>query len=416
MASILLVYPQPEQLKDTRFGFSINLLYLSAILKQYGHDVCIKDYSVEEINFKELNILLCSIDVTIIEFDSYPLKRSTNISTGELLTTFIKQNHRHIKVIAFGYDCILFPRHVANTDFTFINEPEKNINHVVNLLLRGEKLAPFKFYNTTLESIDELPFPDRDILSDYIVHGGTLHRKPNLAKSTLIQTSRGCLNTCTFCQRKGWFNNYREHTAEYVVQEFKLIKDQGYVNVWITDDNFTFNLSRGKRILKILSEEKIIDGMKIALSSWVNIDLDFLKLAKDANVSLISFGIESANEKVLQYFDKKIDLSKTKKLIHFADDIGIYTVGNFIIGAPMETEETINKTFEYIRQIPIDQVNIKILDYMKGSKLYSSLPPTVTQDKRHLYACKENGLNIFSLTYLKSKIKIFKQDFKDKRK
>ena len=85
--------------------------------------------------------------------------------------------------------------------------------------------------------------------------------------------------------------------------------------------------------------------MKISISSWTNIDFEFLKLAKKANISIISMGIESANEEILDFYRKKINLEQTKELIAFADSIGIYMVGNFIIGAPMETFKTISNTF-----------------------------------------------------------------------
>ena len=108
-------------------------------------------------------------------------------------------------------------------------------------------------------------------------------------------------------------------------------------------------------------------------------------------------GIESANESILNFYDKKIDLQHTKDLISYADSLGIYTVGNFIIGAPMETIDTINNTFEFIKNSKLDQVNIKILDYMIGSKIYESLK---NKEEHHYFACSENGLCSFSLQEL----------------
>lgn len=414
MANILLIYPQPMENKESRFGFSLNLLYLSSIIKKAGHHVILKDYSTETQDLGELSFLLRSTDVAIIEYDSFPLKRSLNINNGEILAEFIKQNHNHVKIFAFGYDCILFPRHIKNTDYTFTVEPEASINNAINQCLNGQIVN--NFHVDVLDNIDELPFPDRSILSEFAEYGGTIFRQPNLAKSTLIQTSRGCLNTCTFCQRKGWLKKYRPHSINYVVDEFKEIKRLGYVNIWICDDNFTFTLSRAKELLTRLIEQNLTDGMRIALSSWVNIDFEFLKLAKEANISLISFGIESANNEILSFYKKKIDLTQTKNLIRYADQLGVYTVGNFIVGAPMETDDTIAKTFKYIKQVPLDQVNIKILDYMIGSDLYETLPDKIKKGRRHIFACKENDLNDLPFEYLKSRIRNFEKEFRQERK
>jgi len=411
MANVLLIYPEPESIKDWRFGFSLNLLYISSILKQNGHQVVFIDYSIEKIDTQVLNQLLKTADAGIIEFDSFPLKRSLNIHSGELIAELIKVNNKNIKTIAVGNDCILCPRPIPNIDYALSMEAEKAINAVVECLVEGHEIDEDRLSRMKLNRLDDLPFPDREILSYYADHGGSISKKPNLAKSTLIQTSRGCMNTCRFCQRKGWDDTYREHSVDYVVKEFREIAVNGYVNVWICDDNFTFNLQRAKAILECLARERVTEGMHIALSSWTNIDFELLELAKQANVSVISFGIESVNQDILNFYRKRIDIEETQELISFADKLGLYTVGNFIIGAPMETEETINENFTYIMKAPFDQVNIKILDYMLGADLYKDIPNHLKSSARHVFACKENGLNEFTLDYLKRRIANFQEQF-----
>ena len=416
MANILLIYPSPEAQKDRRFGFSLNLLYLSSILKQAGHQVFLKDYSVDNLDLYALTELLSQIDVAIIEFDSFPLKRALNIHNGESLAEFIKHKNQEIKTIAFGYDCILKPRMIQNIDYVLTQEPEKSIIYIVERLLGQMEIANNELTNMTLKDLDNLPFPDRKILSSYAEHGGTINRKPKLAKSTLIQTSRGCMNTCRFCQRKGWANQYHEHSIDYVIKEFNEIAVCGYINVWICDDNFTFNRKRAKEILSRLINEKLTEGMHVALSSWSNIDFEFLELAKQANVSVISIGVESTSQEILKFYNKQINLDKTEALVRFADHLGIYCVGNFIIGAPMETEKTITDTFEYMMKVPFDQVNVKILDYMVGADLYQELPDDKKNSERHVFACKETGLNDFPLEYLKNRIRTFLKEFTTSRR
>lgn len=66
----------------------------------------------------------------------------------------------------------------------------------------------------------------------------------------------------------------------------------------------------------------------------------------------------------------------------------------------METENTINETFELIKQCEFDQINIKNLDYMIGSTLYESLDKELKKED-HVFACQENGLNKFPLDEIK---------------
>lgn len=412
MAKILLIYPRPVELKSWRFGFSLNLLYLASILKSAGHDITgFLDYSVEEINIQKLTENVHSSDVVIVEIDSFPLKRTTNIFHAETLIQSIRSQDLRIKVIAFGNDLILFPREITGTDFTYSIEPKNSIVRVVDSLITST-LDKKTIFEELLTDLDSLPFPDRSLVSDFAEHGGSLIHKANLAKSTLIQTSVGCLNTCSFCQRKGWQNKYLTHSVEYVIREFEELKRINYINIWICDDNFTFNLLRAKQILKHLVQNKISEKMKISLSSWTNIDFEFLDLAKAANVSIISYGIESADKEILKFYRKRIDLIKTKELIEYANSISLFSVGNFIFGAPMETESSISRTFEYISNVPFDDVNLKILTYMIGSDLYDTLPHDIKKDStRYVFACKENRLNQFPLEMLILKLNQFKDNY-----
>ncbi|MCP5103953.1 MAG: radical SAM protein [bacterium] len=418
MADILLIYPRPDEIKPWRFGFSLHLLYLAAILKQADHHIVdYLDYSIQSYDGKNLDAKLDRSQLIIIEFDAFPLKRAVNIEHGEALIRYIKQKDPQKKIIVFGYDFSLFPRSQEGADLTLASEPERNILKAAALVLGEEPESP-GFIAAMSENLDDLPFPDRSLLSPFAESGGSINREPHLARSTLIETSRGCLNRCTFCQRKGWNHAPRRgvHSIDYVAREFSYLQQHRYKNIWITDDNFTYDLKHAKQVLKKLRNENLTAGMKIALSSWTWIDREFLELAGDSGVSIISFGVESADPAILDFYKKKVNLEEFHTLITFAHKTGLYTVGNFILGAPMETGETMERTFKYIQDTPFDQVNIKLLDYMAGSDLYHNLPPRLKGDKRHLFACSENGLNDFPIRYLREKIDRFGETFRALRK
>lgn len=185
-----------------------------------------------------------------------------------------------------------------------------------------------------------------------------------------------------------------------MLNEIKDIKSKGYQNVWITDENFTFNLIRAKRLLKKILQSGLHDDLRFFISSWVNIDEEFLDLAKQCNIKIISFGIESGNKEILRFYRKNINIDEVPSIIRYANSLGIFTVGNFIIGAPMESESTITETFDLIKECEFDQINIKNLDYMIGSTLYEALDDKLKTDD-HVFACLENGLNVFPLDEIK---------------
>ena len=280
-------------------------------------------------------------------------------------------------------------RNIYNADITITQDILACIISAVNNVLEGNNSYQYRAYN-----LDDLPYPDRVLIETEPYY----HRHNDC---TLIQTSRGCLNSCTFCQRQGWQNVHEEHSLEYAINEFKLLGQHKYKNIWIVDENFTYNLDRAKRILENLSKHKITCNMKIAISSWTHIDDEFLQIAHDANVSIISMGIESANADSLRFYKKDIDLNYVKHLVDKANEIGIFMVGNFIIGAPNETINDIKNTFSFIEDLRLDQVNIKILDYMSGSQLYEQLDQRIYSNN-HYFSCAENNLSDISLQTLKN--------------
>lgn len=55
--------------------------------------------------------------------------------------------------------------------------------------------------------------------------------------------------------------------------------------------------------------------------------------AADANTRVMSFGIESGNQEILDFYHKNINLADVYKRIKYAASLGIYTVSNFIFSS-----------------------------------------------------------------------------------
>jgi len=384
MSNIIIIYPRPDEYKKPRFGFSYDMMTIATVLSNEGHRILLKDYSCEPFCNDDFSkeIAEYKIDLAIIEFDSFALKRSENYTHGLELVKIVKCLNERIKVVAYGHYCCISKKDIDTADITI---KENRVDLIIDAIVKTESI---KGELPRLNDLDSLPVINRMLLDQIEFY------KQN-SKSTLVRTADGCENTCVFCQRKGWQKKFQVHSDQYVLNEFKLLKEQGFINIWIIDENFTFNLARAKRILTLFIEQKVTEKMKISISSWSNIDNEFLDLASKANVRVISMGIESGNQQILDFYKKNIDLQKTKKIVRYANKLGIFTIGNFIIGAPMETYETIEETFLYIRECEFDQVNIKTLDYMMGSQLYDSVMD-MAKGRSHLFACLENGLNRFA--------------------
>ena len=265
-----------------------------------------------------------------------------------------------------------------------------------------------------LSSLNELPAPAYDLLTTEQICGKTAEGNMNLAPSALLETSRGCPGTCSFCQRKGWRGKIQFIPDTKVYNLFSQLLDSGIKNIWITDENFTGNLPRAKRILNKFANIRANRDVRLCLSSWVKIDNEFLDLAKAAGVSIISFGIETIEKLNQDFYKKNIDIPAMVEMLRYADKIGIYTVGNFIIGSPFDTEEIIRQEMDFAIASPLDVINVKTLDYMMGSELFESLPDEKKKDI-HFFACKEMGVSNFTRDELKQIAQSFAKQFHSSR-
>ncbi len=408
--SILLVYPEPDLDKDHRFGYSLQLLYLSSSLKEQDFQVKFVDYSVEKFDEKRFYESIDNVDCIIVELDAFPLKRSANISNGFKIAQLTKEHRDEILTVAIGKHCTLVNESIPGFDLTVSGEPEVELPKIINGFLVGGEITNNLICLGTIADLSRVPFPDRQLLDKEQIRGKRLNKKAHLAPSALLETSRGCPGNCSFCQRKGWGRKLRYFSEEKIYSDFQDLISSGINNIWITDENFTANLGRAKRILNKFAELKGDYRLKIAISSWARIDREFVSMAQKAGVSVISFGVESKSRSILNYYNKSIDFNLLDEILEEADRVGVFTIGNFIVGAPDDDEKTIQESLNYAIQSRFDDVNVKLLDYMIGSELYEWLPAKMKNGKIHVFSCSENGLSKYS----KSELMAFKNDFVSK--
>jgi radical SAM superfamily enzyme YgiQ (UPF0313 family) len=92
---------------------------------------------------------------------------------------------------------------------------------------------------------------------------------------------------------------------------------------------------------------------------------------KKANVKFVGYGIESGNQDVLDFYHKDITLQQIRTTIQLAKDMGFFTYGSFILGAPCETEKHFKNTITFACSLPLDIADFGPLFYQKGSFLWN---------------------------------------------
>lgn len=222
-----------------------------------------------------------------------------------------------------------------------------------------------------IKNLDELPLPAWELLPDmkkYRPAAASCKRLP----STSIITTRGCTGKCTFCDRSGFGESIRGHSAEYIIKIISHLQEKYSVrDIRIMDDNFILFRSKITKVCELLKEKKIdISWSCLARVDMVN--LETLKMVREAGCWQIAYGLESGSQGILDLLNKNITLDQIKKAVRLTKEAKIKTLGYFMVGNPKETEETVAATQRLIEELDLDDIKITFFTPYPGSKIFQT--------------------------------------------
>ncbi len=101
---------------------------------------------------------------------------------------------------------------------------------------------------------------------------------------------------------------------------------------------------------------------------------DMLREMVKANCRMMYFGIENANQKVLDYYCKQATPEQAEVAVRNARKAGIdVIVTSFILGAPNETREEIQNTLKFAQKLQTDIPQFNILSTFPGTDIWEEL-------------------------------------------
>ncbi len=225
-----------------------------------------------------------------------------------------------------------------------------------------------------IKDLSQFPYPDRSEPAD------RLHRIPaprraepilSLEKFCTMQTSRGCPYTCIYCDIPALTNGkWRFRTPEHVLGEMKLLQEQGYRSIYLTDDHFLLKRERISTICQNIIDHKFTFqwGCEGRVDS---VAVDQLPIMGRANCNFLAFGVESGTQKILDRLDKRQTLAQIEHAVSEAKRCGIERAhGFFLVGSPGETEEDILESFRFCARLKLDTYGFNRLCVYRGTPLW----------------------------------------------
>ncbi len=394
---VLLVSPI-SKVWSSRKHLPLGLGYLAAVLEQAGHEVGIYDAVVED---EPLADLLAAEKFKVVGISSAtPLINEAweaarqarehgalTVLGGAHLTIMpdesLQRPEVDLVVRGEGEDTIVEIMETLEHDAqrTFAVAGERRFRRAVwgqvtGLSFRDEEGQIVHNPPRPLrKDLDSIPFPAHHLFK--------IERYSNLqpltdgldpkARAYTIVTSRGCPYNCIYCSKAITGRTWRPRSPQNVVAEWRwLVRELGATEIGVTDDVMTLDLERAKTICRMLIDEGLntvpwitIHGIKAG-----DTDQELFYLMKKAGCKRVGFGVESGNQRVLDYIKKKQTIEEVREAFAGAKRAGLETMGFFIFGLPTETEDTMDDTIRLALELEPELANFMIAAPYPGTELY----------------------------------------------
>jgi hopanoid biosynthesis associated radical SAM protein HpnJ len=185
-----------------------------------------------------------------------------------------------------------------------------------------------------------------------------------------LYTTRGCPAQCTFCLWPQTLSGHpwRKRSTDDVALEMAKAKEfWPNVREFFFDDD-TFNIQK-VRTIELCSKLKPLK-LTWSCTSRVTTDYETLKAMKEAGCRLLIVGYESGDPQILKNIKKGATVERARQFTKDCHKLGLVVHGDFILGLPGETHDTINTTIAFAKELDVETIQVSVAHAYPGTELY----------------------------------------------
>ena len=386
---VLLINPPVRQRQGPQ-DIPVGLAMIASITKQEGHQIAFLD-----LNANRVTLQVAANEIMIDDYDIIGIGGlSSQYKEIKQILPICRQIHPDALIVAGGGFVTYMPDKMLKLrpeiDIVAIGEAEEtwadflregphgDFSKVKGIAFRDKNgKIIFTEPRPLIKDMDTLPYPAYELLDldKYSENYQFCLSEEMLTTKRKVHmiTERGCPRQCTFCTHNGmsrWdqivsigkekvgelddefgFQQIaRFNSPKFVVKHLKFLTEQynlGYV--FIADENLTSNRKRTIELCNLMIKEGLPNKVKWGTAGdTASVDDDVIALMKKAGCTFISYGGESASDKVLKY---DIQKGTTRKNNQDAVDImkrqGMEPIMSFMLGNPHEDVNDILETTDF---------------------------------------------------------------------
>jgi len=338
-------------------------LYLATILKHEGHDVRMaRPETIDDFQFYRDAEIICMSGTSL----EYPM----NVECAK----WIREHLPGIKIFLGGSHATVMWKEIIEIDLfdsVCVGEGEDIILDMIRDLEKDSFYKPVYFSNGFTEDLNTIPIPDRSLIEGDYGKDIFLGRKSyNSHGSESLMTSRGCSYNCAFCASHSiWNGRIRHRSIDNIVSEInQVIESTGRRQFAIWDDNLTLNK---RRCLDLCDAFKDLDIAWRCLVRADQLNPEICKAMVGAGCKEIWPGIESGDQRVLDYLNKRAIAENMLVGCRNAKRAGLKIKALFMIGTPGEMVDTPEINRDYISRLDFDMITLSTFTPLPGSPIWN---------------------------------------------
>lgn len=382
MRTLLIAYGVP--------GFKhaqpdIGLGFIATRLRESDFEVTIRDFSLHRYREREFDRYLRDQAFDLVGMKVF----SGNVQFVKEVLGKVRTALPNATIICGGPHPSCAPEHsltyFSEADYICVGEGESCIENLARQLRAG-KVEPETIpglgyrvdggYRVNPSPIEEdmtrFGMPAWDLMppKEYAKRQ-SLNTLPKGRVIAPISISRGCPFLCSFCTCHTIMGRrIRYRPVELVLDEIEmLVRHYGVDEVQMVDDHFTRDRAYVLAFCEGLQRRKLNIHWACPHGIRVDsIDAELFSLMEKTGCYMVSVGIESATERILDLMQKRITPEEAEEKVQVLRDATNMTVqGFFIIGYPTETRQEMIDTIEFARRLPLHIASFTTLRLTPGA-------------------------------------------------
>lgn len=370
---------------------SLGVEYLSAVLKQNGHET---EVVIDPMLFMD-SVFRVRPLYRLFSFKKRIGKEIAKKKPGLVCFSVVSDNYawacetaKEIKArvdvpIVFGgiHPTSVPERVIKNdfVDFVVIGEGEhalleladsvergKPVHKIRNVWSKGNEKVIRNGVRPLIGELDMLPFSDKDIFRQLVTRF--------YDRYTII-TSRGCPYSCSYCNNsfmkrlyRGKGRYLRRRSPGNVIDELRAAKKAGARQVVFHDETFNHDIGW----LRDFSE-RYKNEIGLPFFCWINpsmVNEDIVRLLKEAGCVCVEIGVQTHNRVIGErILNRRCSAEDTRRTIALLKKENIYIITDNMIGLPLQNVDDLIAMAEFYNKNRVDFLQLYWLRYFPKTEI-----------------------------------------------